>query len=108
MRRRDVLLKELRAIPGVVAPDIAGAFYAIARLPVADAEAFCKWLLTDFTLDGETLMMAPANGFYLTPGLGLDEVRIAYVVEEEKLLRAVKCLRAALEVYPLTLRQLVG
>ncbi len=104
MRRRDVLLSELRSIPGVVAPDIAGAFYAIARLPVADAEAFCKWLLTDFNLDGETVMMAPANGFYLTEGLGLDEVRIAYVVEEEKLVRAVKCLRAALGAYPLTLQ----
>ena len=105
MRRRDVLLQALRAMPGVVAPNVNGAFYAIARLPVPDAEEFCKFLLNDFSLDGETVMMAPANGFYLTPGLGVDEVRIAYVLEESKLARAMRCLKAGLEAYPLTLRQ---
>ena len=94
-----MLLRELRAMPGVLAPNVHGAFYAIARLPVPDSEEFCKWLLTDFNLDGETVMMAPANGFYLTPGLGVDEVRIAYVLEEAKLLRAMRCLRAGLEAY---------
>lgn len=105
MRRRDVLLQELRAIPGVLAPDVNGAFYAIARLPVPDAEEFCKFLLNEFSLDGETVMMAPANGFYLTPGLGKDEVRIAYVLEEEKLVRAVRCLRSGLQAYPHTIEQ---
>ena len=104
MRRRDTLLHELRAIPGVLAPNVNGAFYAIARLPVPDSEEFCKFLMNDFSLDGETLLMAPGNGFYLTPGLGLDEVRIAYVLEEAKLVRAMRCLRAALESYPLTIR----
>jgi aspartate aminotransferase len=104
MRRRDVLLRELRAMPGVVAPNVHGAFYAIARLPVPDSEEFCKFLLNDFNLDGETVMMAPANGFYLTPGLGVDEVRIAYVLEEEKLIRAMRCLKAGLEAYPATIR----
>jgi len=104
MRRRDLLLRELRAIPGVVAPDVNGAFYAIARLPVPDSEEFCKFLLNDFSLDGETVMMAPANGFYLTPGLGADEVRIAYVLEEAKLKRAMRCLSAGLEAYPATKR----
>ncbi|HLK15052.1 MAG TPA: pyridoxal phosphate-dependent aminotransferase [Fimbriimonadaceae bacterium] len=102
MRRRDVLLRELRAIPGVLAPNVNGAFYAIARLPVPDAEEFCKFLLNDFNLEGETVMMAPASGFYLTPGLGMDEVRIAYVLEEEKLISAMRCLRAGLEAYPAT------
>jgi aspartate aminotransferase len=105
MRRRDVLLRELRGIPGVLAPNVHGAFYAIARLPVPDSEEFCKFLLNDFNLDGETVMMAPANGFYLTPGLGVDEVRLAYVLEEAKLVRAMRCLRAGLESYPLTIRE---
>lgn len=108
MRRRDVLLSELRSIPGVVAPNVNGAFYAIARLPVPDSEEFCKFLLNDFSLDGETVMMAPANGFYLTPGLGFDEVRIAYVLEEAKLVRAMRCLKAGLEAYPLTIKQAVS
>jgi aspartate aminotransferase len=100
MRRRDTLLRELRAIPGVVAPNITGAFYAIARLPVPDAEEFCKWMLEEFSHEGETVLFAPGAGFYLTPGLGMDEIRIAYVVEEAKLIRAANCLRAALAAYP--------
>lgn len=103
MRRRDILLAELRSIPGVLAPTVQGAFYAIARLPVADAEAFCRWMLEDFSMEGETVMMAPASGFYLTPGLGMDEVRIAYVIEEKKIKRAMACLRAGLAAYPLAL-----
>ena len=76
-----------------------GAFYTVASLPVEDAEDFCKWLLTDFRLDGETLMMAPAAGFYSTPGLGKNQVRMAYVLKEEDLSRSLEILRAALAKY---------
>ena len=76
-----------------------GAFYTVASLPVEDAEDFCRWLLTDFRLDGETVMMAPAAGFYSTPGLGKNQVRMAYVLKEEDLAKALKVLRAALEAY---------
>ncbi len=76
-----------------------GAFYTVASLPVEDAEDFCKWLLTDFRLNGETLMMAPAAGFYSTPGLGKNQVRMAYVLKEEDLSRSLEILRAALAKY---------
>ena len=76
-----------------------GAFYTVASLPVEDAEDFCRWLLTDFRLDGETVMMAPAAGFYSTPGLGKNQVRMAYVLKEEDLARALNVLRAALTTY---------
>jgi aspartate aminotransferase len=76
-----------------------GAFYTVASLPVEDAEDFCRWLLTDFRLNGETVMMAPAAGFYSTPGLGKNQVRMAYVLKEEDLAKALKVLRAALEAY---------
>ena len=97
--RRDALVTGLRAIPGVVVPRVEGAFYAVVRLPVDDADAFCEWLVRDFSLDGETVLLAPASGFYLTKGEGRDEVRIAYVLEESKLRRAVAILAAALEAY---------
>jgi aspartate aminotransferase len=77
-----------------------GAFYVCARLPVDDSNAFAEFLLRDFALDGETVMLAPADGFYATPGLGRDEVRIAYVLEERKLRRAMEVLAAALAAYP--------
>ena len=103
-RRRDLLFEELRKIPGVFCVKPQGAFYIIAKLPVDDAERFSAWLLTDFERDGETVMLAPAAGFYRTPGLGRDEVRIAYVLREEDLRRALWLLREALEEY----RALVG
>ena len=87
-------------MPGVVCPRVDGAFYVIVRLPIDDCDRFCQWLLTDFQLDGKTVMLSPASGFYLTPGFGKDEVRIAYVLKEESLQTAMDCLAAALKVYP--------
>lgn len=98
-RRRDVLYMGLRKIPGVTIPKPEGAFYAIVRLPVGDAEHFCQWLLTDFRYRGETVMLAPAAGFYSTPGLGKNEVRIAYVLNVENLRRSIEVLRLALKQY---------
>ncbi len=97
--RRDFFIKGLNEIPGVYSPMPDGAFYTVASLPVEDTEDFCRWLLTDFRLDGETLMMAPAAGFYATPGLGKNQVRMAYVLEINELAKALKILRAALEAY---------
>ena len=97
--RRDFFIKGLNTIPGVYSPMPEGAFYTVASLPVADAEDFCRWLLTDFRLDGETVMMAPAAGFYSTPGLGKNQVRMAYVLKIEDLAQALNILRAALEAY---------
>jgi aspartate aminotransferase len=99
MARRDCLLEELAQIPGVKAPRVNGAFYAVVRLPVSDADAFCQWMLSDFSHHGQTTMMAPANGFYFTPGLGEDEVRIAYVLEKEKLREACQVLAHGLTAY---------
>ena len=99
MARRDALVEGLRAIPGVVVPKIEGAFYAVVRLPVDDADRFCEWLVREFAYEGETVLLAPASGFYLTPGEGKDEVRIAYVLEEAKLRRAVTILAAGLAAY---------
>lgn len=97
-RRRDVLFEGLTSIPGVELQRPEGAFYCMPRLPVANAEAFCSWLLTDFQHEGATVMLSPANGFYASP-LGTSEVRIAYVLKEEDLRRAVEILRAALAAY---------
>ena len=98
--RRDALIEGLRAIPGVTVPIPGGAFYAVAKLPIDSSDAFCQWILSDFDLDGDTVMMAPASGFYATPGAGTDEVRIAYVLEESAIRRAVAVIAAALKVYP--------
>lgn len=98
-RRRDVVYEALVATPGIVLRKPEGAFYLCARLPVGDAEAFATFLLRDFEVDGETVMVAPADGFYATPGLGKDEVRIAYVLEETKLKRAMAILAAGLLAY---------
>jgi aspartate aminotransferase len=98
--RRDALVEGLRAIPGVTVPTPGGAFYAVAKLPIDSSDAFCQWILSDFDVDGETVMMAPASGFYATPGAGTDEVRIAYVLEESAIRRAVAVIAAALKVYP--------
>ncbi len=97
--RRDVLVKRLNAIPGVFCPNPGGAFYAMAKLPVRDSEAFCQWLLEEFSHEGSTVMMAPAGGFYASAGKGRDEVRLAYVLHEEAINKAMDCLEAALKVY---------
>lgn len=97
--RRDVLVGRLQAMKGVTCPNPKGAFYVMAKLPVKSSEDFCHWLLSSFAHEGSTVMMAPASGFYATPGLGLDEVRLAYVLNEESINAAMDCLEAALEVY---------
>lgn len=97
--RRDYVIAELNKIEGVTCPQPGGAFYCIAQLPVNDTEDFCKWLLTDFEHNGATVMLAPASGFYSTKGLGKKEVRLAYVLEKEKLKQAIECLTVALEEY---------
>ena len=99
VERRKCLVDGLNRIPGVYSPIPMGAFYTMVRLPVDDAENFCKWCLTDFDYEGETIMMAPGNGFYATPGMGRDEVRIAYALNIEDLKRAVLILEKALEAY---------
>lgn len=99
VKRRDVLYEGLKAIPGVVIPKPEGAFYTIVGLPVTDSEDFCRWLLTDFRDNNETVMIAPAAGFYATPGRGKNEVRIAYVLNIDSLKRSVEILRKALVAY---------
>lgn len=98
--RRKFLIDELNKIPGVYSPIPMGAFYTVARLPVDDADKFCAWCLEEFSYNGKTVFMAPASGFYTTPGLGKDEVRIAYVLSREDLKDAIEILRHALEAYP--------
>lgn len=100
VERRKCLIDGLNKIPGVYSPIPMGAFYTVARLPVDDCERFCAWLLTDFNHEGETIMMAPASGFYTTPGAGKNEVRIAYILKKNDLERALFLLRKALEIYP--------
>lgn len=98
-RRRNVFYEGLRGIPGVFLTQPEGAFYFVARLPIADGDDFASWMLTDFQQAGATVMVAPASGFYGTPGLGADQVRIAYVLKEEDLRTAVDVLAAGLEAY---------
>ena len=100
VERRKCLIDGLNRIPGVYSPVPMGAFYTTVQLPVDDAEKFCAWCLTDFSYENETVMMAPAAGFYITPGAGIDQVRIAYVLKKEDLIRALFLLRKALEKYP--------
>ena len=100
IRRRDVLIDGLQKMKGVVAPRPMGAFYAAAQLPVDDAEKFAKWLLEEFSFNGETVMVAPMAGFYASPGLGKNQIRLAYVLKEEDLRHALVCLEKALETYP--------
>lgn len=100
VERRKCLIDGLNRIPGVYSPIPMGAFYTVAKLPVDDCEKFCAWCLSDFNYEGETVMMAPATGFYTTPGAGKNEVRIAYVLKKEDLVRALFVLRKALEAYP--------
>lgn len=100
VERRKFLIDELNKIPGCYTPIPMGAFYTVVKLPVDDADQFCQWCLRDFDLNGETVFMAPASGFYTTPGMGKDEVRMAYVLEKTELAKAMKVLAAALKAYP--------
>lgn len=100
VERRNILVDGLNKIPGVFCPKPSGAFYCVAKFPVDDAEKFCQWLLEDFEFEGQTVMMAPANGFYSTPGSGKQEARLAYVLNKESLKKSVRCLEEALKVYP--------
>ncbi|MEX2380304.1 MAG: pyridoxal phosphate-dependent aminotransferase [Vicingaceae bacterium] len=99
VERRDILVDGLNAIDGVFCPKPGGAFYAVAELPVEDTEDFCQWMLESFEYKGQTVMMAPVSGFYSTAGQGLKEVRLAYVLEKEKLKQALKCLEEGIKVY---------
>ena len=100
VERRKCLIDGLNRIPGVYSPIPMGAFYTVAKLPVDDSEKFCRWCLEEFSYEGETVMMAPAQGFYTTPGAGRNQVRIAYVLKKDDLERALVVLRKALELYP--------
>ena len=97
--RRDILVNELNKIEGVMVAVPKGAFYCIAKLPVDDANDFAQWLLEKYDLNGETVMVAPASGFYSSPKVGLDEVRIAYVLKKEDLIKSVQILKEALNTY---------
>jgi aspartate aminotransferase len=98
--RRKTLVARLKSIKGVNCPMPGGAFYVLAELPITDSDHFCQWLLEEFSHNGETVMLAPATGFYATEGLGKKEVRMAYVLKESELNGAMDCLEAALKVYP--------
>jgi aspartate aminotransferase len=100
LSRRNVMLERLNKMPGVFCPVPGGAFYAIARLPIDDCDKFCQWLLEEFSHNRQTVMLAPATGFYGTAGLGKNEVRLAYVLNKDALSTAMDCLEKALEVYP--------
>ncbi len=100
LARRNLMVQRLNKMQGVYCPNPGGAFYAIARLPIDDSDAFCQWLLEEFSYKSQTVMLAPATGFYGTPGLGKNEVRLAYVLNLESLNKAMDCLEEALKVYP--------
>jgi len=99
VERRDILVDGLNAIDGVFCPKPGGAFYAVAQLPVEDTDKFCQWMLEEFDHEGQTVMMAPASGFYSTAGQGKNEVRLAYVLEKDLLKKAVKCLELGIKAY---------
>ncbi len=103
LSRRDLLVSMLNDIKGVYCPNPGGAFYAMAKLPIDDSDKFCQWMLEHFSHNGQTVMMAPATGFYATPGLGLQEVRLAYVLNLEDIRSAMECLKAGLEEYKKTM-----
>lgn len=100
VERRNIVVDSINAIPGCYCPQPGGAFYAVARLPIDDSDRFCQWLLESFNFENQTVMLAPATGFYSTPGRGKDEVRISYVLKVENLKNAMLCLREGLKVYP--------
>lgn len=99
-KRRDIVVESINKMEGCFCPNPGGAFYAVARLPIDDSDRFCQWLLEDFNYQGQTVMLAPATGFYSTPGRGKDEVRISYVLNLDDLAGAMKCLEEGLKVYP--------
>lgn len=98
--RRNLVVSRLNEMPGVMCPKVGGAFYATVRLPIDNSDTFCQWMLESFSHEGATVMMAPATGFYATEGSGLDEVRIAYVLNKQSLYSAMDCLEAGLAAYP--------
>ena len=98
--RRDYIIEALNKIPGVFCPKPSRAFYCIAKLPIDNSDKFCQWLLEEFNYNNQTVMLAPATGFYSTPNAGTDEVRIAYVLNLTDLKNAMQCLDEALKVYP--------
>lgn len=100
VERRNFLIDSINKIPGCYSPIPMGAFYTVARLPVDDADRFCEWCLSDFEYEGQTVFMAPASGFYTTPGYGRNEVRLAYVIDKSELAKAMKVLEMALKTYP--------
>ncbi len=100
LKRRNLLVSRLNAMPGVLCPNPGGAFYAMAKLPIDDSDKFCQWLLEEFSYNNQTVMLAPATGFYGTEGLGKDEVRLAYVLNTDAISAAMDCLEKALEQYP--------
>lgn len=100
IRRRDVLIDRLNKMNGVFCPNPGGAFYAMAKLPIDDCDKFCQWLLEDFSFENQTVMLAPATGFYVTSSLGKSEVRLAYVINQDAINKAMDCLEAALRIYP--------
>lgn len=100
LQRRNLLISRLNSMEGVFCPNPGGAFYAMARLPIDDCDKFCQWLLEAFSYHNQTLMLAPGTGFYATPGLGKNEVRLAYVINQTAISNAMDCLETALKVYP--------
>jgi aspartate aminotransferase len=100
VKRRDTVYQAINKMKGAFCPNPSGAFYVVARLPIDDSDKFCQWLLEDFNFNGETVMLAPATGFYSTKGRGLDEVRISYVLNVEDLKNSMIALEEALKVYP--------
>ncbi|MFZ4521851.1 MAG: pyridoxal phosphate-dependent aminotransferase [Bacteroidales bacterium] len=100
VKRRDIVVESINKMEGCFCPNPGGAFYAVARLPIDDSDKFCQWLLEDFSYQGQTVMLAPATGFYSTPGRGKDEVRISYVLNLTDLANSMKCLEEGLKVYP--------
>lgn len=100
VKRRDLVVNSINRMDRCFCPNPGGAFYAVARLPIDDSDKFCQWLLEDFSFEGQTVMLAPATGFYSTPGRGKDEVRISYVLNLTDLANAMKCMEEGLKVYP--------
>ena len=100
IKRRNVIVESINKINGAFCPKPSGAFYVVARLPIDDSDKFCQWMLEKFNYKNETVMFAPATGFYSTKGKGLNEIRIAYVLNTNDLKKAMKCLEEALKVYP--------
>jgi aspartate aminotransferase len=98
--RRNCVVEAINKMPGCFCPNPKGAFYAVARLPIDNSDKFCQWLLEEFQYEQKTVMLAPATGFYSTPGKGVDEVRISYCLKVADLQEAMRCLEEALKIYP--------